>query len=77
MHEDTKPLRLAAALASAVLAAAFAVPAGASESWVQDPVTGCSVWTPSAEEGEIVSWSGACADGKAEGQGVLVWFHGG
>ncbi len=41
--------------------------------WVKDPTTDCQVW--SGDDGsakEVVSWSGACADGKAVGVGSLV-----
>jgi hypothetical protein len=41
--------------------------------WVQDPTTDCQVW--SGDDGsakEVISWSGACVDGKAVGVGTLV-----
>lgn len=41
--------------------------------WVKDPTTDCQVW--SGDDGsakEVVSWSGACVDGKAIGVGSLV-----
>ena len=41
------------------------------KNWIKDPITGCGVWTDKAEQGEIVSWSGGCKEGKASGSGVL------
>lgn len=75
--------RMAFALCLAVTAmtggliAGIPVDAAAQENWVADPITGCQVWTPGTEDGEIVSWTGDCVDGKAAGPGVLVWVVGG
>ena len=60
----------------ALLAVTSTAPAADPEYWIQDAVTGCSVW--SVEEpvpGEGVSWAGACADDKAGGKGVLVFWN--
>ena len=43
--------------------------------WIEDSVTGCSVWSvdkPGPSAG--VSWTGSCVDGKASGRGELVWW---
>lgn len=48
-----------------------------ADNWQKDPISGCAVWTDSNDPGEIVSWSGDCRDGKAEGPGVLVIFKDG
>ena len=43
-------------------------------SWLKDPVTGCSIW--SAEKpapGETASWTGSCVDGRASGNGHLLF----
>jgi len=41
--------------------------------WLTDPTTGCQVWSwDDGSAKEIISWSGACADGKAVGVGTLV-----
>ena len=51
------------------------VPTEAAGGWIKDRVSDCAVWStdkPRPEEG--VSWTGACIDGKASGQGVLVWW---
>jgi len=43
--------------------------------WIDDPVTGCAVWSIEAPRpGEGVSWSGACDGDKASGRGVLVFW---
>lgn len=43
--------------------------------WLGDPVTGCMIWTDRESSlGDVVSWSGPCRDGKADGNGELVWF---
>ena len=57
-------LMLGAALAAATSPAT-------AQGWLEDPVTGCSVWSDEPD-GRIVSWSGVCVDGKASGIGVLV-----
>ena len=36
---------------------------------------GCYVWNPFPQPGETVSWTGACAAGKAQGTGTLTWAH--
>ena len=44
-----------------------------AETWPQDPITDCQVW--SADDGgakEVITWSGSCENGKATGSGVLV-----
>ena len=33
----------------------------------------CQLWNPYPEPGETVTWSGACLDGKASGEGREVW----
>ena len=38
---------------------------------------GCYVWNPSPQPGETVTWTGACAGGKAQGTGTLTWAHDG
>ena len=36
---------------------------------------GCYVWNPNPQPGETVTWTGACAGGKAQGTGTLTWAH--
>ena len=76
-----KPIQIASSLPRAGISLALLVvisdaPATEPEYWIQDAVTGCSVWSvekPLAGEG--VSWTGACADAKASGKGVLVFWN--
>ncbi len=58
---------LAATLASA-LVPALAQTAG----WAADPDTGCRIWVDVPHAGGNVSWSGACLNGLAEGDGVVT-----
>ena len=44
--------------------------------WVADARTGCRNWT-TVPEGGTVTWSGPCAGGVANGQGVLQFFQNG
>ena len=46
-----------------------------ADDWLVDPISGCKIWTDQADSlREVVTWSGPCVDGKASGEGVLVWF---
>ncbi len=40
---------------------------------VNDPA--CVVWNGHPQEIELVSWSGACANGKAQGRGTVAWRY--
>ncbi|MGB6055619.1 MAG: hypothetical protein WBG17_10305 [Burkholderiaceae bacterium] len=51
---------------------AVSAPSQASE-WVLDQ-NGCKLWNPNPLPGETITWSGACEDGYAEGDGVAQWF---
>lgn len=44
--------------------------------WIADPA-GCKVWNPNMEPKESITWSGDCAEGYAQGQGVVQWFMNG
>ncbi len=39
--------------------------------WVADAHTGCKVWTTDARPSESITWSGACQNGLAQGNGDL------
>ncbi len=41
--------------------------------WIVVENQSCQVHNPYPEPGETVTWSGGCVDGKAEGEGRLVW----
>jgi hypothetical protein len=66
---------IAAAAASACVAIA-AVPARAG-AWVVDARSGCQVWNPNPQLEEAVTWSGSCANGRAQGHGTVQWLKGG
>ncbi|MGA2291540.1 hypothetical protein [Bradyrhizobium sp.] len=48
-----------------------------SGSFVADSNNGCKVWNPHPQSNESVTWSGACANGFAQGGGNLQWVHDG
>mgnify|MGYP003330590659 CR=1 FL=1 len=41
--------------------------------WIVDPKTGCKIWDDLPAPNEVVSWSGDCRDGYAEGRGTAQW----
>ena len=45
--------------------------------WTADPATGCTAWNPNPQPGETITWSGACVDGKASGEGTLTYVQNG
>ena len=47
-----------------------------SGAWSLDTVQGCKLWNPHPQPGETVRWSGACANGFAQGRGAAQWFRG-
>jgi len=59
-----------------ILFLVLASPANSGE-WVTDPDTGCSLWDEYASPDRIASYDGSCVNGKAEGQGEVVWSSGG
>ncbi len=63
----------AGALAAGLLVAASGAHAGA---WLADAKSGCQVWDPNPQLAESVVWSGACANGHAEGSGTVKWLKG-
>jgi len=44
--------------------------------WIADK-NGCRLWDPYPQPDESISWSGACKDGYANGNGAAQWFEGG
>jgi hypothetical protein len=62
-----------AALAASVVLGASAARAGA---WIAAAKDGCQVWDPNPQLEETVTWSGACANGHAEGPGTVQWIKG-
>ncbi len=63
----------AAALMVGLIAAA--PPARAGE-WIADK-SGCHVWDPNPQLDESVTWSGSCANGRAQGSGTVQWSKSG
>jgi MORN repeat len=43
--------------------------------WITDTSAGCKVWNPHPQPNESVHWSGACANGLAQGRGAAQWFR--
>jgi hypothetical protein len=53
----------------------FVSPLVMAGEWIEDPINGCEVWNEEPSSGgDVISWSGACEDGKASGHGLLAWF---
>lgn len=53
-------------------------PVLAKDFWVKAQGSGCQVWSDEAMDAkEVMTWSGACKDGKASGDGKLTWTKGG
>jgi hypothetical protein len=43
--------------------------------WIADTSVGCQVWNPHPQPNETIRWSGACANGLAQGRGAAQWFR--
>jgi hypothetical protein len=65
---------IAAAISTCVSIAAVPAQAGA---WIVDAKSGCQVWNPNPQLEEAVTWSGSCANGRAQGHGIVQWLKGG
>lgn len=80
MKSRNAVLVAAAALTAVVTTAinAGAQPAQVpSPSWIVDAKTGCEVWDDVPQPNETVTWSGACENSRARGNGVMQWFENG
>jgi hypothetical protein len=62
------------AAAGVLLAGVVTAPAQAGR-WITDTSAGCQVWNPHPQPNESLHWSGACANGFAEGRGAAQWFR--
>jgi hypothetical protein len=55
------------------------LPRGANASdnthWVSDPVSSCALFDAGLKPGDVVRWSGACQDGRAEGSGTATFSN--
>jgi hypothetical protein len=43
--------------------------------WTVDAQNGCWIWNPNPQQEETVRWTGLCAEGPAQGEGVLAWTY--
>ena len=43
--------------------------------WLETDRPDCQVWDPNPQRNETATWTGDCAAGKAEGQGMLTWRY--
>jgi hypothetical protein len=57
-----------------MLFASAAVPSRAGN-WIADTAGGCQVWNPHPQSDETIRWTGACANGLAQGRGAAQWFR--
>lgn len=64
---------IAVGLAAAL--AAETAHAAAGGKWIVDETSNCGTSNPFFTPGERIRWQGACADGKLQGPGVLVWYQ--
>jgi MORN repeat len=59
----------------ALLSAGFLSSFARAGAWIADSSVGCRVWNPHPQANETVQWSGACANGLAQGRGAAQWFQ--
>jgi hypothetical protein len=45
--------------------------------WANDPDSGCALFDASLRPGDSIAWSGACKDGRADGQGTVRFSNNG
>jgi MORN repeat len=67
--------RVAAAIGIVLAGAAMAPALAQVGGWITDTSVGCQVWNPHPQPGESIRWSGACANGFAQGRGAAQWFR--
>src|SRR5579863_3879779 len=65
-----------AAAGMALVLMPFVVHGAETGAWSLDTAQGCKLWNPHPQPGETVRWSGACANGFAQGRGAAQWFRG-
>lgn len=69
-------MKILRAMSLGVLAGCFFMQSAVAGEWIAD-ANGCKVWNQYPKPGESVSWSGACDNGIANGNGVMQWFKDG
>ena len=68
---------LSAAAGMVLMLMPFVVARGAETgAWSLDTAQGCKIWNPHPQPNETIRWSGACANGFAQGRGAAQWFRG-
>lgn len=72
--EVTFPVALLLFATSAALAQPSESP---RPDWITTSNQPCKVWNPEPQPDESVTWSGACKDGFATGEGELKWTENG
>lgn len=69
-------MRAVTLVAAALVYASAPVPGKAAPpTWTADPRTGCRVADPEPDPDWSITWSGACQNGLAQGEGILTWFN--
>ena len=67
---------MVAALVACALTATATAALAEEGRWQQlENNSSCSVWNANPNPSETVTWSGACANGKAQGRGTQVWRY--
>jgi MORN repeat len=61
---------------AACVYAAVTVSSARAGDWAVDATTTCRVWNPHPQLNETVKWTGACANGFAQGTGSARWIRG-
>ena len=44
--------------------------------WVTDQENQCQIWDSDPKTNQLISWSGECKNGKANGKGIASWYEG-
>ncbi len=70
---STRPIGRAMTAAVLLAGGTMAAPPARAGDWIADK-SGCRVWNPNPQLEETVTWSGSCANGHAEGQGIVRWL---
>jgi hypothetical protein len=74
-HVKLRPLLFTVALFTSLSLLAHIAKA-AEPNWITTD-KGCKVWNPNPQPNESVTWSGECINGKAHGNGILIWYKNG
>jgi len=70
-----EPIARCIATTAMLAACALAAPRAYAGDWIADK-SGCRVWDPNPQLEESVDWSGSCANGRAQGPGIVRWLKG-